>query len=311
MNSKIKITGTIVALTIILVGCGTKRQPTKSTLDDAERLLIEEINFQRRLAEVRGLDRISRLDSVAKDLAIDMLNPSDDPDPLASSLKKRELQSVMAIAQVGIVYDAVPLEPRLYRELFFDQMEAEDSSIFLDDTYAKAGVSVVYSNCAVSAFLVLAQLADTTETGEAVPTLAGELWPQDSLVPREKRLFSLVNQERSASGRRKLNHDPQLTALARKYAQKMLTMGFFDHNEPSGKGLRERVISSNMKKYSIWGENLASLLNPTNPPKEAHEGLMNSPDHRQNIMASDYTHMGVGAATDGNWWIFVQLFAKE
>ncbi len=280
-------------------------------MDTAEKMIFDEINLDRRLNDIHGLERSPRLDSVAKDLALDMLSINYADDPLALSLDKRELQSVMSVAQIGVVYEKIPLEAGLYRDLFYEDMCLEDTNIFRDKIYSSGGISVIFDNNAVSAFVVLAQLADTTADGEAVPTLAGKLWPSDSLISREELLFELVNDERSSAGRRKLVLDPHLRALARIYAEKMLKTGFFDHNEPSGKGLRERVISSNMEKYSIWGENLASLLNPTDPAVEAHEGLMDSPGHRQNIMASDYTHIGIGAATDGSWWIFVQLFAKD
>jgi len=292
-------------------GCAPQKQPNGEVLLSAEELLFEKINLDRRLAGIDGLERSSRLDSVAKDLAWDMLVPIGEVDPLVYALSKRKLRSVMAIAQIGLVYDTKAASDRDLREFFFKEMESEDSEILLDPGYSTAGVSLVSDERDVSAFVVLARLADTTETGEAVPTLAGDLWPVDSILPRENELFRLVNETRNEAGLSTLQHDPHLTALARKYALRMFELGFFAHEDPAGLGFADRIIASNMQTYTAWGENLASLLNPKDPPAEAHDGLMNSASHRDNILTPGHTHLGVGAATDGNWWIFVQLFARK
>jgi hypothetical protein len=274
-------------------------------------MIFEGINLERRLAETLGLIRSERLDSVAKDLAMDMLVPIGEVDPLLYSLSLRKLKSVMAIAQVGLVFETLSIEPKAYRNMFFAKMDTEDTVMLLDRNYTTIGVSMVKHGREVAAFVVLARLADTTDTGEAVPTLAGEPWPVDSLISRENALFDLTNKARTEHGLGTVMHDPHLTGLARKYAARMFEIGFFAHEDPAGLGFADRVIASNMTKYTAWGENLASLLNPKDPPEDAHLGLMNSPSHRRNILTPTHTHLGVGAATDGNWWIFVQLFARE
>ena len=53
------------------------------------------------------------------------------------------------------------------------------------------------------------------------------------------------------------------------------------------------------------------MLHPENPALEAHNGLMDSEGHRRNILDAGFTHIGIGGATDGKWWVFVQLFGRK
>jgi len=46
-------------------------------------------------------------------------------------------------------------------------------------------------------------------------------------------------------------------------------------------------------------------------PESAHEGLMNSPAHRANILRSVYTHVGIGAATGDRGLIVTQMFGRR
>ena len=97
----------------------------------------------------------------------------------------------------------------------------------------------------------------------------------------------------------------QLTKIARDYATQMFAQGFFAHNDLSGKTPMERFVETKIS-FQAMGENLALAPNV----QTAHEGLMNSPEHKENILSPDYTRVGIGVM-DGRYYgkMFVQEFA--
>lgn len=67
-----------------------------------------------------------------------------------------------------------------------------------------------------------------------------------------------------------------------------------------------------MKSFGIEfvkaGENIAG--NQT--VQKAHDSLMNSPGHRQNILSPDYTHIGIGIKKGSSYGnIFTQEFVSK
>ncbi|RKZ29671.1 hypothetical protein DRQ36_07900 [bacterium] len=305
-----RIIAFISILAVTFFGCGQPEKVTKSRIEAWENKLYEDLNFERRVAEINGLERDELLDSVAADLAKIALLRDITDDDFIDALDAHSAPLMEAV-QIGVYFNT-PIEklgdlPKAASEVLID----EDTIVLMSSDFELIGLAIETDAQSATLEYVLAFFADTTSTGEVRPTLTGNLWPNDSLEPFENRLRDFVNSERRALGMNILHDDLQLRGLARAYAQKMLIDGFFGHHEPSGKGLLERIKGSNMDNYSYWGENLASLYNPVDASAEAHEGLMNSPSHKANIINSTYTHIGVGAATDGKWWIFVQLFGKR
>jgi uncharacterized protein YkwD len=67
----------------------------------------------------------------------------------------------------------------------------------------------------------------------------------------------------------------------------------------------DRLQEHNVR-YFLAGENLA--LAPT--LNTAHEGLMNSPGHRANILEKNFRRIGIGVIDNGVYGkMFVQVFA--
>jgi uncharacterized protein YkwD len=58
------------------------------------------------------------------------------------------------------------------------------------------------------------------------------------------------------------------------------------------------------------GENVAVNSGFDDPVGTAVAGWLDSPGHHENIVG-DWTHAGVGIATDGEQYYFTQLFAAE
>lgn len=121
----------------------------------------------------------------------------------------------------------------------------------------------------------------------------------------EARMLDLINAERARSGAPSLSVDPTILDVARDYSRKMFAGGFFAHVDPTGRTPFDRMRAGGVR-FAAAGENLA--LAPT--VQLAHDGLMNSPGHRANILNPRYRRVGIGVADGGmHGKIFTQNFA--
>jgi uncharacterized protein YkwD len=105
----------------------------------------------------------------------------------------------------------------------------------------------------------------------------------------EAEMLALVNRDRAANNLPPLAADPELTEVARQHSADMFERGYFSHNTPENKSPFERIRESNVP-FRTAGENLA--LAPT--LSIAHNGLMNSPGHRANILHTQFGRVGIG-----------------
>lgn len=110
----------------------------------------------------------------------------------------------------------------------------------------------------------------------------------------EKRMLDLVNSERVANGLQPLAADPELTEVARGHSTDMFARGYFAHDTPEGRTPFDRMREAKVS-FLVAGENLA--LAPT--VSVAHNGLMNSPGHRANILRPQFGRLGIGIMDGG------------
>lgn len=110
----------------------------------------------------------------------------------------------------------------------------------------------------------------------------------------EAQMLDLVNKERVANGLNPLQADPELTEVARKHSADMFARGYFAHDTPQGRTPFDRMRDANVR-FLTAGENLA--LAPT--LTVAHNGLMNSPGHRANILRPQFGRLGIGVMDGG------------
>jgi uncharacterized protein YkwD len=116
----------------------------------------------------------------------------------------------------------------------------------------------------------------------------------------EERMLELVNAERASHGLRPLRPDPELTEVARDHSRDMLARGYFSHVAPEGDDAFARMRRANVR-FLTAGENLA--LAPT--LAAAHQGLMNSPGHRANLLRPQFGRVGVGVLDAGKYGLMV------
>ncbi len=116
----------------------------------------------------------------------------------------------------------------------------------------------------------------------------------------EAKMLQLVNAERVQRGLNPLAPDPEITPVARAHSQDMFSRGYFSHYTPEGKDPFDRMKAAGIKYYSA-GENLA--LGQT--LRICHEGLMNSPGHRANILNPSYGRLGIGILDGGAYGLMI------
>lgn len=105
----------------------------------------------------------------------------------------------------------------------------------------------------------------------------------------ERTLFSLVNRDRKRAGLAELTWDDGLAEVARGHSREMRTTGVIAHVSPVTGNAADRVRVAGIRTGVVL-ENIARAYSV----REAHEGLMNSPGHRANLMSAVATHLGVG-----------------
>ena len=93
--------------------------------------------------------------------------------------------------------------------------------------------------------------------------------------------------------------------MARAHSRDMLARGYFAHVSPEGSDLGDR-LRGQKARYLLAGENLALAQSL----RVAHQGLMDSPGHRANILGEHYVRIGIGAyRVNADRVYFTQLFA--
>ena len=217
------------------------------------------------------------------------------------------------------------------------------------------GRCILYS-IAIIAIVAPAAVADEIKFGPAENTgrtlslellsgSVGELlagWPPRGRVSyaggnrlSEARLEDLIlhytNVERKAAGLKPLNHDRDLSNIARGHSRDMTRFGLY--HEINGKGPTDRALEAGYKcrfhfgdgsysdDYSGLGENISEYPRITEfntqmignmwrtiPSKFSRDSRdmalaivrswMNSPGHRRNILDSRYSRIGIGVAIE-------------
>lgn len=116
----------------------------------------------------------------------------------------------------------------------------------------------------------------------------------------EAEMLRLVNEERVKRGLPPVKADPELAAVARAHSADMFARGYFSHYTPEKKDPFDRMKKAGVK-FVTAGENLA--LGRT--LKICHEGLMNSPGHRANILNPAFGRLGIGILDGGIYGLMI------
>jgi uncharacterized protein YkwD len=129
----------------------------------------------------------------------------------------------------------------------------------------------------------------------------------------EKLLIQLTNQSRAAAGLPALKTDSELTSWARWRSKDMIDRDYFSHSiPPDGKKIFD-YLKADGYCYKVAGENIGINNFPDDIATQTiHQGFMDSPSHRANILGLTWTHIGVGAykGADGTH-VWTVLFSQK
>lgn len=136
---------------------------------------------------------------------------------------------------------------------------------------------------------------DTVGTRRApVTTVTPDPKPPVVVDPVAQKMVDLINASRTQYGLHTLDRMDELDVVAQAWAEELTRVRWLKHHPyvktavPPGSRLTVDLLVTSMK-YD---------------PTEWHRVWMNSTVHRNNILRTDYTHVGVGYAQDpyGQWW---------
>jgi uncharacterized protein YkwD len=116
----------------------------------------------------------------------------------------------------------------------------------------------------------------------------------------EAGMLALVNSERQKHGLKPLQADAEAAEVARAHSRDMFARGYFSHVTPQGDDPFARMRRGGLT-FRAAGENLA--LARTLPM--AHQGLMDSPGHRANILRPAFGRVGIGILDGGRYGLMV------
>jgi uncharacterized protein YkwD len=113
----------------------------------------------------------------------------------------------------------------------------------------------------------------------------------------EGTLWQLLNGTRANNGLRVLKQSGTMVSLARWRSKDMIQRDYFSH-DVLGSGYQVyHWYDLNGVNYKLGGENIGwnNGYSDADSPVAIHNGFMNSPGHRANILNPVWTHGGVGA----------------
>jgi uncharacterized protein YkwD len=109
-----------------------------------------------------------------------------------------------------------------------------------------------------------------------------------------EQLFAMGNHARAQAGAAPLAWDTALAAAARKHCERMVAEGAISHQYRGEADLSGRASLAGAH-FGLIEENIAV----GSYPAEIHEGWMNSPGHRKNLLNPDVDHVGIAVITRG------------
>ena len=122
----------------------------------------------------------------------------------------------------------------------------------------------------------------------------------------EMTVLNLLNEERVAAKLVPLMPHATIQSAARVHAREMLAWGYLSHLSRDGRTPRDRVWGLGVR-VRIIGENLAYAADV----RSAHDALMASESHRENILFPEYRLVGIGVVDGGDAVIVVEDFSDE
>lgn len=155
--------------------------------------------------------------------------------------------------------------------------------------------------CAVVFFLFLDRFPGLV-FGQQIKTYDGI-----NIAEIEKDFLYLINYDRRKNGLPPLLNHWILSRVSLEHSLKMAEEEILDHDFPAYKSLGERLMDAGLS-YKKAGENIA--FSPICAIGEVHQGFMESPAHRENILEPDFTHCSVRIVEKDQYLYITQEFVQ-
>jgi len=134
--------------------------------------------------------------------------------------------------------------------------------------------------------------------------------PSDSStydVQAERQLLEMANAERAHAGLAPLKMDDGLVRAARAHAAEMASQNQLSHQFSGEPSLPQRLAASSTLRLEREGENVAMAGNAD----QAHQALMSSPPHRDNLLSPNFNVAGFGVFRSGHMLYVAQDFGSS
>ncbi|MFA6305182.1 MAG: S-layer homology domain-containing protein [Candidatus Gracilibacteria bacterium] len=121
-------------------------------------------------------------------------------------------------------------------------------------------------------------------------------------------MLDKINKARRDHGLNEISMSDELNTLAQLHSDDMAKNNYFSHTDLSGNLPEDRRKTLGIS--TPVAENLAKDVSVN----FAHEGLMRSGSHRENILEGEWTHVGIGIAktqNDGGYLLVTQEFSTD
>lgn len=189
-------------------------------------------------------------------------------------------------AKYGYPISSIQKNNIQYTQNYVDKYKQETSATYLIDNQYVTFFYDAHKNYKVRSVTWINSETEMSKSG----FFATQSLPlRDSF---ENIMVELINQARVADGLQALIYTPIHNPVARKHSSSMAENNYFGHVDLNGLRGGARMSNDGVS-YNWWGENLAygqfSAI-------YAHEALMNSISHRDNILREEFTHIFVGVA---------------
>jgi len=126
-------------------------------------------------------------------------------------------------------------------------------------------------------------------------------------VDAERQLLEMANAERTRAGLAPFKIDDGLVRAARAHAAEMAAQNQLSHQFSGEPALPQRLAASSPLHLEATGENVAMAGNP----EQAHQALMASPPHRENLLRPGFNVAGFGVFRSGHMIFVAQDFGSS
>ncbi|WP_176562640.1 CAP domain-containing protein [Paracoccus liaowanqingii] len=145
----------------------------------------------------------------------------------------------------------------------------------------------------------------------ASPALSQEA---DELAELREAALERTNASREDADLGALTRSDVLDDAAQSHAADMLERDYYDHVSPEGETPFDRFLATGGNSWAVSGENIATCTGCAAPPDvdrvdAFHDGWMQSPGHRENILSEGFNSFGFGIAGVGSTVYAVQTFS--